>query len=481
MKNAPTTGFTVPVLRLANSFVRLFSLLFLLFCSQLSGAQAVTEIITDYKGYWKSAAAAPNAAKPDNAHNLLAFSYNGQRYSTGINDGLLRARGDSFLRGDFWSLPVAGLTGTVTSNTKVGLGALYDGVCNGASNPAPEWGINTYLTDGSKGLGLGTCVANLPVGSMSFAIHKIKPAAIGDGVPDILVTQVADPTGNSYDRYEFTDANGNRVGNYKDIVFTNISPVGTWTADFYEAAHNPLTLTGSFTQTDRPLRLWAADLSELGITAANCDDVRSFKINLCGNSDVAFVAYNAQSLYFTQVLPAQYLSFTGTANGGNTVLEWQTAAEKEAGRYMIERSHDGRRFTAVDSLNATNLTPVNNYRFTHRNAAKGRTYYRLKQTGASGETAYSKTIVVDANGTEAPALGLYPNPATGSVYVTHNTAPAGTRLTVRTLSGTVARQQAVAEGAVQTRLHLANLPAGTYFLCFENGTQKAAARLVVGY
>jgi hypothetical protein len=288
-------------------FFRLTGLI-TLFCSftLFSSAQAVTEIITDYNSFWKSSSASLSPVKPDKAHNLLAFTYSGTRYSTGVNDNLLAAQNIVFQQADFWSLPVSGMSGTISSNTKVGLGALYDGVASGACNPAPEWGISTYLTDGTKGLGLGTCIANLPVGFMSFTIDDIQPGAIGDGIPDILVTQVADPTGTSYDRYEFTDANGVRVGTYKDIVFTNISPVGTWTADFYEAVNNPLTLQAGFTQTDRPLRLWAADLSEFGVTTSNYGQIENFRINLCGNSDVAFVAYNSSSIDFNSVLPVRY-------------------------------------------------------------------------------------------------------------------------------------------------------------------------------
>jgi len=81
----------------------------------------------------------------------------------------------------------------VTSNTKLALGQLYDGVDNGASNPAPVNSLALYLTDGPNGLNLGTGIANLPKGDLTFRVTNINPAAIGDGIPDILVTQIADP------------------------------------------------------------------------------------------------------------------------------------------------------------------------------------------------------------------------------------------------------------------------------------------------
>ena len=38
-----------------------------------ASAQTVTEVITDYSGYWKSAQSAFNTVKPDNSHNMLAL------------------------------------------------------------------------------------------------------------------------------------------------------------------------------------------------------------------------------------------------------------------------------------------------------------------------------------------------------------------------------------------------------------------------
>src|SRR5205814_678278 len=101
---------------------------------------------------------------------------------------------------------------------------------------------------------------------------------IGDGVPDILVSQIADPS-SKYDTYEFTDVNGNRVGNSLNVVLTNITPVGNWVADFFEATGSQV-LTSGFTQTARAIRLWAADLSAFGINASNISSIAYFKITL---------------------------------------------------------------------------------------------------------------------------------------------------------------------------------------------------------
>src|ERR1700712_4398209 len=88
---------------------------YLLLCTVLFAATGsfaqfnVSEIITDYNGYWKSSAISNNAVKPDNSHNLVSFSFNGNRYSTGVNDALLTANGQAFIAGDYRSLPITSL------------------------------------------------------------------------------------------------------------------------------------------------------------------------------------------------------------------------------------------------------------------------------------------------------------------------------------------------------------------------------------
>src|SRR5687768_15333032 len=99
-------------------------------------AQSVSEIITDYQGFWKSGVNAINPIKPMNSHNLVSFTHNGVRYSTGANDALLAIQGQTFSPQQFVALPMQYFTGTPTSDTYIGVGQLYDGVNNGPS-PTP--------------------------------------------------------------------------------------------------------------------------------------------------------------------------------------------------------------------------------------------------------------------------------------------------------------------------------------------------------
>lgn len=442
-------------------------------------AQSVTEIITDYNGFWKSGTGAINAVKPDNSHNLLAFTFNGVRYSTGANDPLLRQRQMSFTKGEFKALPVSTITGAVNSNTKVGLGAMYDGVYAGAPATKPENRLAKYLTDGVNGLDLGTCVANLPAGDIFLPMSNLKASAIGDGVPDLLITQIADPSSSSLDRYEFTDINGTRVGNSVEIVLNTLPVVGNWTADFYEASTNPMVLQAGFTQTDRPIRLWAADFSAFGITAAQLPHLAYFKIRLNGNSDVAFVSYNDNTMDFSTPLPATLASFMAKPVENSVNISFKTLTEENTSHFVIEQSIDGVNFNALQNIAAAgNSTDPRSYAWTHRNVVSGKIYYRLQTVDKNGKSGYSDIVIVTVKNNLALALSVYPNPSAEKIYIRKNASTTDEVYQVRNLAGVLMMQKTFTAGSTQNSLDVSALSNGTYFLVRISGAQQETVKFM---
>ncbi|WP_347160269.1 T9SS type A sorting domain-containing protein [Pontibacter chitinilyticus] len=442
--------------------------------------RSVSAIITDYNGFWQSSASAISTTKPDNSHNLLSFTYQGTRYSTGVDDDNLTSHGLAFTKGLYKSLPQFNVTGTITSNTKVALGERYDSVTNGKSTPSPDRNINLYLVDGKQGLDLGTGVANLPAGSLTFDMTNILADAVGDGVPDILVTQIADPAQSS-DTYAFLDESGKQVGNSVSITFYNIiAPVGNWVADFYEASQSPMTLGSTFTKTERPLRLWAGDFSDFGLTPTDVARIRKFKITLSGNSDVAFVAYNANAfLNKTAVMPVTLLSFKAKQNRGEVVLNWATASEEHSSHFDVEVSRDGKAFGSIGTVAAAgNSNTRLNYTYKYVPPAAGTYYFRLKQVDVDGTFEYSKVVV-------APVLTnqqvyLYPNPAGGEVMqLRHPVAAGAEKVTLWNAAGKKLLEQPVAKGSTETSLNVEGFPAGVYQVSWQTATGKTTLKLLL--
>lgn len=454
----------------------LLTLLLLVACCLSLVAQDVTEVITDYNGYWKSRQGGISPTRPDNSHNMLAFTYNGTRFSTGVNDATLTTAGDVFTPGDYRAMQVYQITSQPNSNTKIGLGAMYDGVANGPSTPRPSSNIPYYLTDGAKGLDLGTGIANLPAGEVMFAITGMNIHMIGDGIPDLVVTQIADPSGNT-DSYEFTDANGVRVGNKVDVVINNAPRIGVWLADFYDA--NNMSLTGSFVQTERNIRMWAADFSAFGINSTNIHRVTYFRIRLNGDSDIAFVAYNARALLVDGALPTKLNSFKGTPVDQQAVLTWQTETEQHLNRFVVEASTDGQHFAPVDSVMATGFsTQTRTYNYIHRQPAAAKNWYRLKQVDENGTYEYSTIVNVSFATRESHVLKTYPNPVVSRVIMQHPRATGREYGTVRSLNGTVVMQWKPATGSIQSTIDLQSLAPGAYLLVMANGQQQQTTTIL---
>ncbi|WP_299817729.1 T9SS type A sorting domain-containing protein [uncultured Pontibacter sp.] len=465
----------------------LVSCLFLSSESLAQSPRAVTEVISDYDGFWKSGNGAVgsipvNPVKPSNSHNLLGFVYAGKRYSTGVDDNKLTSEGLTFEAGLYRSLPQFNITGAINSNTKVGIGQMYDGVSNGKSSASPDRNINKYLQDGINGLDLGTGVANLPKGYAEFMTTNILASAINDGVPDIIVTQIADPSGST-DTYELLDENGNRVGNLLAIAFTNITPVGKWVADFYEASVNPMTLTPGFTNTERDLRLWACDFGDLGITAEDVKRIRSFKINLSGNSDIAFVAYNANAfLNQSPILPMPVTLTSLKAQQEQDVIKvlWETASEENSSHFEVEVSQDGESFIKVGEVAAAGYSNVKQkYSFGYVPEASGDYYVRLKQVDTDGRFEYSKVVAASIY-KRGLDLMVYPNPSEGgNVYLKHTVATGSEQIALWHTNGIKVKELKPEKGSITTSISTHKLAAGLYQVTWHSETEVVTTKLLV--
>jgi len=286
-----------------------FALSLILFISSYSYSQ-ITGIYTDYQGFWESNSGSINPVKPDNSHLLLAFKFGLNTYSTGVNDAALTANGiTGFIADNFRGLPLSGLSSSATGGSYfVGLGQLYDGldnaIDNNPSNPfspiTSDADLAYFLTDGDKGLDLGTGIANTPTGQeirFDLSSNKITLADISDGIPDIVVSNIAQPSGNNLDNLKFINSNGDVVGDPVEIKMNDNSTspiVGSWLVDFYN--FDSTSGGGNYVKTQRNIRFLPIELSDFNIDGTNYQDAIALIYTAGGSSDPAFIAYNEQSI-----------------------------------------------------------------------------------------------------------------------------------------------------------------------------------------
>lgn len=274
-----------------------------------SGIHA-SRIISDYNGYWSSTAASSVAAnQPNTRHDLLGFQYNGVVYSTGVDDAKLTANGVTFVPQRYRAYSTRGVSGKTHSNLFLAMADLIDGTVHDAlADPtSPEIvGLSVYdvLIDGANGLDLGTGITNFNTdASISFYSDNIQPgpsnAYFSDAVPDVLITQIADPGGTDY--YHFSDINGNIVGNPVQLAMTGIPAIGRYRLDLFTFPNsqdlNTATPNGrrAVDSRTRDIRLVGLKFSDFGINASNYSQVNSFDMLAGGGADISFLAYNTAS------------------------------------------------------------------------------------------------------------------------------------------------------------------------------------------
>jgi hypothetical protein len=112
-------------------------------------------------------------------------------------------------------------------------------------------------------------------------------------------------------------------------------------------------------------------------------------------------------------LPVELTYFQGKTFDNQIELNWETAWERNAARFEVQRSNDLQEFVTLGILNARGDTRERSrYSFTDIAPLPGANYYRLRQTDNDGKWEVSKIIVVHFN-TDTPQIWLYGNPTSG--------------------------------------------------------------------
>jgi Secretion system C-terminal sorting domain len=100
-------------------------------------------------------------------------------------------------------------------------------------------------------------------------------------------------------------------------------------------------------------------------------------------------------LYNNPAIPVEMVSFKAKMVNNTTILNWQTASERDNQGFTIERSTNGTNYTAIGQVKGNGTTnAVNNYTFTDNTPSVGSNYYRLRQTDMSGKETLSSVVSV---------------------------------------------------------------------------------------
>ena len=130
---------------------------------------------------------------------------------------------------------------------------------------------------------------------------------------------------------------------------------------------------------------------------------------------------------YDQPLPVELTRFTATVTPQQTVaLNWQTASEKNADRFEVQRAVDGRKFETIGTVKAFGTTSLpQEYRFVDGKPLAGLNYYRLRQLDVDGAESISPVLTVQLEGATTATLATYPQPFVQGLQLTLGVPTAG--------------------------------------------------------
>ncbi|MBK6372352.1 MAG: putative Ig domain-containing protein [Saprospiraceae bacterium] len=227
--------------------------------------------------------------------------------------------------------------------------------------------------------------------------------------------------GNSIDepvnvRFYFTDAEYSAMDADK-IAFINANPSMRFDAGklwFKTVGVNfdPATHISAAAITGSPKQLMGTTLFQDGVKYVEFAGVTSFS----GGT----AATGVRPMPGLTVLPVQLITFNGRIGNDNTVhLKWKVASELNMRSYIVEKSIDGKLFTAFKEVTALNTSNGNtDYQAIDNNfTGNAVAYYRLQMVNIDGSVSFSNIIVFKNGKSVQQSIEIAPNPANDFIQV----------------------------------------------------------------
>jgi hypothetical protein len=155
-----------------------------------------------------------------------------------------------------------------------------------------------------------------------------------------------------------------------------------------------------------------------------------------------------------------------TKQGYYNNLNWKVTCTNNSNVIMsLERSEDGRNFTALTTITADALRCQQPFYYHDISPVKGINYYRLKITDAYDKVTYSSTIIVINKATGFEITGLLPTFVTNTAILNVSAAQKTKMdIVITDVTGKLVQKIAcnLIAGNNQFNLNLVNFTSGTY-------------------
>ncbi|MEO6454541.1 MAG: T9SS type A sorting domain-containing protein, partial [Ginsengibacter sp.] len=248
--------------------------------------------------------------------------------------------------------------------------------------------------------------------------------------------------------------------------YFGVFPVGSATPHYsgvYDYTGNPLI--GS----EIDMRLFKRNANDV----TNWTDVTATQ-NTTDNTftfEGTFTEYMLGSMSTGGPLPLRFVSFTGSKQISQNLLQWKTGNESNTSFFEVERRTNLLQFSQVGTVTAIG-SGNNNYSFIDKNNIEGLHYYRLKIVDKNGSYTYSNILQLDQP--DNLQFSVFPNPAKKSVTIaglSHNGI-----LSLMNAEGKVLQKIKVTSQAIV--IDISDYAGGTYLLKYQTGEKVTYQRLI---
>ncbi|MEO1263197.1 MAG: T9SS type A sorting domain-containing protein [Bacteroidota bacterium] len=178
-------------------------------------------------------------------------------------------------------------------------------------------------------------------------------------------------------------------------------------------------------------------------------------------------------------MPVELSSFAAQQSDNLVVLTWQTAAEINNERFVLEHSRNGADFKEIGQVSgAGNSLETNNYQFLDREPITGTNYYRLLQVDFDGSVSISRVVSV-VYGRNDKVISLLPNPASSFASLRLETAyETQTQLGIFNNKGRLIYENTFGIGQTELTVEMEDWSPGTYYVRMTNPSTNIVEQLV---
>ncbi|MEP7255010.1 MAG: T9SS type A sorting domain-containing protein [Ferruginibacter sp.] len=174
------------------------------------------------------------------------------------------------------------------------------------------------------------------------------------------------------------------------------------------------------------------------------------------------------------LLPVKFSYLNAAKGNGYNTLNWKAACNSTEVTFSIERSTDGRNFTAINSITASQSRCAQPFDYVDNNSLSGTVFYRIRSTEITGTVTYSNIVKVTDQQKDMLLTAILPNPVMDQAQLSISTAKKDVvDLIIVSMEGKIVQRSSVQlqAGSSIINLDLAALQKGMYMIkgTFSNG------------